>query len=168
VTVHHCLNGSAAHHRICRSTASRFQLLKLRSANRHLLAVPRFRFNTYGRRAFSVAGPTVWNSVFYCSILVHLAHYGTLTTIALHKSTYLLTYLLTYLSRYLEIFESPYMPIKRRFCRKPPRSAQFFSIQYHHVTYGHIAPCTACALHKRRAVKNEAGFLCEWVIIGRG
>ena len=29
----------------------------LRSANRHLLAVPRFRLNTYGRRAFSVAGP---------------------------------------------------------------------------------------------------------------
>jgi len=24
---------------------------------RHLLAVPRFRLNTYGRRAFSVAGP---------------------------------------------------------------------------------------------------------------
>ena len=26
------------------------------SANRHLLAVPRFRLNTSGRRAFSVAG----------------------------------------------------------------------------------------------------------------
>ena len=31
--------------------------------HRHLLAVPRFRLNTYGRRAFSVAGPTVWNSL---------------------------------------------------------------------------------------------------------
>jgi len=35
----------------------------LRSTNRHLLAVPRFRLNTYGRRAFSVAGPTAWNSL---------------------------------------------------------------------------------------------------------
>ena len=35
----------------------------LRSANRQLFAVPRYRLNTYGRRAFSVAGPTVWNSL---------------------------------------------------------------------------------------------------------
>ena len=35
----------------------------LRSANRHLLAVPRFPLNTYGRRAFSVAGPMAWNSL---------------------------------------------------------------------------------------------------------
>jgi len=34
----------------------------LRSANRQLLA-PRYRLNTYGRRAFSVAGLTVWNSL---------------------------------------------------------------------------------------------------------
>ena len=32
-------------------------------ANCHLLAVPRFRLNTYGRRAFSVAGPMAWNSL---------------------------------------------------------------------------------------------------------
>ena len=35
----------------------------LRSANRHLLAVPRFPLNTYGRRTFSVAGPMAWNSL---------------------------------------------------------------------------------------------------------
>ena len=35
----------------------------LRSANRHLLAVPRFPLNTYGRRAFSVAGPMACNSL---------------------------------------------------------------------------------------------------------
>ena len=35
----------------------------LRSANRQVFAVPRYRLNTYGRRAFSVAGPTVWNSL---------------------------------------------------------------------------------------------------------
>ena len=35
----------------------------LRSASRHHLTVPRHRLSTYGRRAFSVAGPTVWNSL---------------------------------------------------------------------------------------------------------
>jgi len=35
----------------------------LRSSNRHWLIVPRCRLNTYGRRAFPVAGPTVWNSL---------------------------------------------------------------------------------------------------------
>jgi len=33
------------------------------TVNRHLLAVPRFRLNTYGRRAFSVAGPMAWKSL---------------------------------------------------------------------------------------------------------
>ena len=37
----------------------------LRSANRHLLAVPRFPLNTYGRRAFSVGGPMAWNALPY-------------------------------------------------------------------------------------------------------
>jgi len=35
----------------------------LRSANRQLLAVPRYRLNSNDRRAFSVSGPTVWNSL---------------------------------------------------------------------------------------------------------
>jgi len=34
----------------------------LRSANQHQLTVPRCRRITFGRRAFSVAGPTVWNT----------------------------------------------------------------------------------------------------------
>jgi len=33
------------------------------SASSHQVSVPRYRLSTYGRRAFSVAGPTVWNSV---------------------------------------------------------------------------------------------------------
>ena len=33
-----------------------------RSASRRLLAVPRHRLSTYGRRAFAVAGPMAWNS----------------------------------------------------------------------------------------------------------
>jgi len=37
--------------------------LRLRSANRHQLIVPLCRLSTYGRRAFSIAGPTVWNSL---------------------------------------------------------------------------------------------------------
>ena len=35
----------------------------LRSANRHLLAVPHFRLDTNDRRAFPVAGPMAWNSL---------------------------------------------------------------------------------------------------------
>jgi len=35
----------------------------LRSATRHHLTVPRYCLSTFGRRTFSVAGPTVWNSL---------------------------------------------------------------------------------------------------------
>ena len=41
------------------------QLLRVkydRSAQQNTLVVPRYRLTTYGRRAFSVAGPTAWNS----------------------------------------------------------------------------------------------------------
>jgi len=36
---------------------------RLHSSNQHRLIVPRCRLNTYSRRAFPVAGPTVWNSL---------------------------------------------------------------------------------------------------------
>ena len=36
---------------------------QLRSARRHLVVVPRYNRSTYGRRAFSVAGPMNWNSL---------------------------------------------------------------------------------------------------------
>jgi len=36
---------------------------RLRSANRHQLMIPRHRRSTFGRRAFSVAGPMEWNSL---------------------------------------------------------------------------------------------------------
>jgi len=63
--VYRCLHGQAprylADHLITSSdVASR---LRLRSANRHQLIVARCRLNTYGRRAFSIAGPTVSNSL---------------------------------------------------------------------------------------------------------
>jgi len=35
----------------------------LRSASSHEVSVPRHRLSTYGRRAFAVTGPTVWNSL---------------------------------------------------------------------------------------------------------
>jgi len=35
----------------------------LRSASSHQLSMPRHRLSTYGHQAFSVAGPTVWNSL---------------------------------------------------------------------------------------------------------
>jgi len=63
VMVYRCLHGQApwylADHLITSSdVASR---LRLHSANRHQLVVPRFRLNTYDRRAFSIAGPMFWN-----------------------------------------------------------------------------------------------------------
>jgi len=56
-TVHQCLNGRAplylSEH--CIQVSSADTRRHLRSANRHLLVIPRFRLNTYGRRAFSLA-----------------------------------------------------------------------------------------------------------------
>ena len=65
VTVHQCLNGRAPPYlsEHCIPVSSADTRRHLRSANRHLLTVPRFRLNTYGCRAFSVAGPMVWNSL---------------------------------------------------------------------------------------------------------
>jgi len=65
VIVYRCLHGQAprylADHLIPASdVASR---LRLRSANRQQLLVRRCRLDTYGRRAFFIAGPTVWNSL---------------------------------------------------------------------------------------------------------
>jgi len=61
VTVHQCLNGRAPPYLLehCIPVSSAGTQRHLRFANRHLLAVPvpRFRLNTYGRRAFSIAGP---------------------------------------------------------------------------------------------------------------
>jgi len=60
-----CLHGQASrylayHIKPAIEVASRH---RLRSANRHRLIIPRCRLNTYGRWAFPVAGPTVWNSL---------------------------------------------------------------------------------------------------------
>ena len=36
---------------------------RLRTRNKHLLTIPKCRTKTYGERAFSVAGPKLWNSL---------------------------------------------------------------------------------------------------------
>jgi len=63
VTVHQCLNGRAPPYlsEHCIPFSSADMRRHLRSANRHLLAVPHFQLNTYYPWAFSVAGPMAWN-----------------------------------------------------------------------------------------------------------
>jgi len=73
MTAHQCLNGRAppylSEHCIPVSSADTWSWRHLRSANRRLIAVPRFRLNTYGHRAFSVAVPMAWKSGTLCRIL---------------------------------------------------------------------------------------------------
>ena len=84
----------------------------LRSTNRHLLAVPRFRLNTYGRRAFSAAGPMACNSLpdfirdptsitdcfrrplktYFSRVTSASSALGVLNDYALYKSTHSLTH----------------------------------------------------------------------------
>ena len=113
MTVHQCLNGRAppylSEHCIPVSSADTQQ--HLRSANRHLLAVPRFQLNTYGRPAFSVAGPMARNALqdfvrdptsstdcFRHLLKTYLSHdtsassvLGVLNDYALYESTHSLT-----------------------------------------------------------------------------
>ena len=65
VTVHRRLNGRAPPYLLdyCVAVASADTWRHLRSARSRLLAVPHFQLNIYGRRAFSVAGLSVWNSL---------------------------------------------------------------------------------------------------------
>jgi len=103
VTVHRCLNGCATPYLsdYCVPAAGVDTRQHLHSTNRQLLAVPRYWLNTYGRRAFSVAGLTVWNSLpdFIRDPTISadcfrrlLKTYLLLPITALYKFTYLLTY----------------------------------------------------------------------------
>ena len=47
----------------CTSVSDVAYRQRLRSTSSHKVSVPRHRLSTYGRRAFAVAGPTVWNSL---------------------------------------------------------------------------------------------------------
>jgi len=66
VMVYRCLYGQAPRYLADHFTTSSDGIaswLRLSPANRHQLIVPRCRLNICGRRAFSIAGPTVWNSL---------------------------------------------------------------------------------------------------------
>jgi len=65
VTVHRCLQHKAPEYLVdcCTPVSDIPSRRHLRSATRHHLTVPRYQLSTFGRRAFSVAGPTVWNSL---------------------------------------------------------------------------------------------------------
>jgi len=65
VAVHRCLQNKAPQYLMdyCTRTSDVSSRQRLRSANRHQLMVPRHRRSTFGRRAFSVAGPMEWNSL---------------------------------------------------------------------------------------------------------
>ena len=58
--------GSRLPRRILRASLWSSRSPHLRSARRYQLLVPRVRRGTFGTRAFSVAGPTVWNSLPDC------------------------------------------------------------------------------------------------------
>ena len=65
MTVYKCLHGMGPIYlsEICRPSSSEAGRRHLRSANRGQLVVPRYRLTTAGRRAFSCAGPSAWNSL---------------------------------------------------------------------------------------------------------
>jgi len=65
VTVHRCLNGRAPNYLLNHviPVSAIVSRQRLRSAQQNTLEVLRYRLTTYGRPAFSVAGPTAWNSL---------------------------------------------------------------------------------------------------------
>ena len=68
VLTHRCLLGKAPVYlsNCCipvSQVASRRHLVRSAARHQHLLTVPRHRLSTYGRRAFAVAGPTMFNTL---------------------------------------------------------------------------------------------------------
>jgi len=65
VTVHRCLHNKAPKYLAdcCVAVSDIATRQRLRSALRRQLVVPRYQRSTLGRRAFSVAGPIIWNSL---------------------------------------------------------------------------------------------------------
>jgi len=61
VTVYKCLHDQAPDYLSELCTVQRSLKLLINSISRHLLVVPRFHLDTYGRHTFAVAGPTTWN-----------------------------------------------------------------------------------------------------------
>ena len=65
VMVHSCLKGQAPQYLVdfCLPRSAITSRQSLRYASRQLLDIPRYRLSSSARRAFSVAGPSVWNSL---------------------------------------------------------------------------------------------------------
>ena len=65
LTVHRCLSNKAPHYLAdsCTLVSDIASRQRLRLAQRRHLDVPRHNRSTLGRRSFSFAGPTVWNSL---------------------------------------------------------------------------------------------------------
>jgi len=65
VTVHRCLRDNSPQYLVdcCKSATDAVSRQRLRSASRHQLIVPQHLRTNFGRRAFTVAGPTAWNSL---------------------------------------------------------------------------------------------------------
>ena len=117
VTVHRCLNGRAPPYLsdYCVPVADADTRRHLRSTNRQLLAVPRYRLNTYGVGLFRLPAPqsgtlsrissgtrpsvrTVSDGCLKRTCSLDTSAFSALevlTITALYKFTYLLTYLLT-------------------------------------------------------------------------
>ena len=63
--MHKCLHNQAPDYlsELCTPVAQVAERQHLRSASHRLLVEPRIQLDTYGRRAFAVVGPTVWNAL---------------------------------------------------------------------------------------------------------
>ena len=119
---------------VCQPVSDVASRRHLRSAGRRLQNVPHQRRTTFARRAFSVAGPLVWNSLpdylrdpavsrdtfckhlktfFVCSVLIYVQRiraYTTMRYICLCFTYYLLTYLLPLLRNCAKFL--PFYPSK--------------------------------------------------------
>jgi len=65
VTMYSCLHSQSPRYLadLCVPVSNVLARQHLRSTTRHLLVVPRCRLSTLGPRAFSMAGPSLWNSL---------------------------------------------------------------------------------------------------------
>ena len=64
--MHKCLHGQATNAYLSELFTPVAQVAErqhLRSASRRLVVVRRIQLDTFGRRAFAVVGPTVWNAL---------------------------------------------------------------------------------------------------------
>jgi len=63
VMMYKCLHGQALDYlsELCTLVDQVAERQHLHSASRHLLIVPRFQLDMYGRRTFAVTGPMTWN-----------------------------------------------------------------------------------------------------------